>query len=70
MIDNLICWYSCLKIPKWQSEAVNRRRTDNTMAERKRTNNNNIQNTTQKAKDQATRTPLKIRVNSGSYWPK
>jgi len=28
-----------LKIPKGQSESVNRRRTDNTMAKRKRTNN-------------------------------
>ena len=28
-----------LKIAKMQSEAVNRRRTDNTMAERKSTNN-------------------------------
>jgi hypothetical protein len=26
-----------LKIPKWQSESVYRRRTDNTMAKRKRT---------------------------------
>jgi len=27
--------------------------------------NNNLQNTTQKTKDRATRTPLKIGVNSG-----
>ena len=33
-------WYEymkCLKIPKWRAESVNRRRTDNTMAKRKRT---------------------------------
>ena len=39
-----------LKIPKGQSEAVNRRKTDNTMVKRKRTNND-LQNTTQKTKD-------------------
>jgi len=39
-------------------EAVYRRRTDNTMANRKRTNND-LQNTTQKTKDRATRTPIK-----------
>ena len=33
-----------LKIPKRSSESVNRRRTDNTMAKRKRTNND-LQNT-------------------------
>ena len=47
-----------LKIPKG-SEAVNRRKTDNTMATKKRTNHN-LQNITQKTKDRATRTPLKI----------
>ena len=39
--------YTCkksLKIPKRSSESVNRRRTDNTMAKRKRTNND-LQNT-------------------------
>ena len=39
-------------------ESVIRKRTDNTMAKRKRTNND-LQNTTQKAKDRARRTPLK-----------
>ena len=39
-----------LKIPKGQSEAVNRRMTDNTMDEM---TNNDIQNTTQKTKDRA-----------------
>ena len=34
------------------------RRTENTMAKRKRTNND-LQNTTQKTKNRATRTPLK-----------
>ena len=48
-----------MKIPKWQSEAVNRR-TDNTMAKRKRTNND-VQNTTQKTTDLATRTPSENR---------
>jgi hypothetical protein len=46
-----------LKIPKG-SESVNRRKTDNTMATKKRTNHN-LQNITQKTKDRATRTPLK-----------
>jgi hypothetical protein len=41
-----------LKIPVWISEAVIRR-TDNTMAKIKRTNND-VQNTTQKTKDRAT----------------
>jgi predicted translin family RNA/ssDNA-binding protein len=41
-----------LKIPEWISEAVIRR-TDNTMAKIKRTNND-VQNTTQKTKDRAT----------------
>ena len=47
-----------LKIPKGKSEAVKRRRTDITMAKRKRTNND-LQNITQKSKDQAKQTPLK-----------
>jgi hypothetical protein len=47
-----------LKIPKG-SETVIRRKTDNTMATKKRTNHN-LQNITQKTKDRATRTPLKI----------
>jgi hypothetical protein len=47
-----------LKIPKGKSEAVKRRRTDTTMAKRKRTNND-LQNITQKSKDQAKQTPLK-----------
>ena len=44
-----------LKIPKGLSESVNRRRTDITMAKRKRTKH------THKTKDWATRTPLKTR---------
>jgi hypothetical protein len=43
-------------------ESVIRKRTDNTMAKRKRTNND-LQNTTQKAKDRATRIKLKPGVN-------
>ena len=42
-----------LKIRKWWSESVNRRRTDNSMTKRKRTNND-LQNTTQKTTDRAT----------------
>ena len=51
-----------LKIPKGQSESVNRRRTDNTMTIRI---NNDLQNATQKTKYRATQTPLKPGVNSG-----
>jgi len=47
-----------LKIPKGSWESVNRRRTDNTIAKRKRTNND-LQNITHKTKDRLTRTPLK-----------
>ena len=46
-----------LKIPNGQSETVYRRRTDNTMAKRKRTKG---QTTIDKTKDRVTRTPLKI----------
>ena len=40
----------CLKIPKGQSEAVNRRRTDNAMSKRKKDKrtNNDLQNIRQK----------------------
>jgi len=50
-----------LKIPKGQSEAVNQRRTDKTMVNRKKTKStdNEIQNTTQKTNDWATQTQLK-----------
>ena len=53
----LIHWKKSLKIPKGKSESVNRRRTDNTMAKRKSTNND--QQNTYKTKDRVTRTPLK-----------
>ena len=46
-----------LNIPKGLSEAVKWRRTDNTMAKTKRTNND-LQNSTQQTEDRATRTPL------------
>ena len=46
-----------------QSEVVNRRRTDNTMTKRKRTNND-LQSITLKTKNRATRNPLKLGVNS------
>ena len=56
-----------MKIPKG-SEAVNRWKTDNTMATKKRTNHN-LQNITQKTKDRATRTPLKTSgVAKPSAW--
>jgi hypothetical protein len=42
----------------------NQRRTNNTVAKRKRTNND-LQNNSQKTKDQATQTPLKI---GGELW--
>jgi hypothetical protein len=43
------------------SKAVNRIRTDNAMAKKKKgkRTNNDLQNITQKTKDRATRTPLK-----------
>jgi len=50
--------FESLNIPNGYSEVVNRRRTDSTVAKRKRTNNGQ-QNITQKTKDRATRTPLK-----------
>jgi hypothetical protein len=40
-------------IPRGLYEAINRRMTDNTMAKRKRTNND-LQNITQKTKDRTT----------------
>ena len=58
-----------LKIPKGQSEAVNRRRTDNTMAKRKRKkerSSNDLQSTTQKTKAWATQTSLITGVKSGA----
>jgi hypothetical protein len=43
------------------------RRTDNTMIKKGEIRtNNDLQNTTQKTKDRATRTPLKLGVNSGA----
>ena len=49
-----------LKIPKGQSESVYRRRTDNTMAKRKRTKGQTtINKVYKKTKDRVTRTPLK-----------
>jgi len=45
-----------LNIAKTKSEAVNRRKTDNEKRQR-----NDLQNNTQKTKDQTTRTALKIK---------
>ena len=47
-----------MKIPMGKSEAVNQR-TDNKMIKRKSTNND-LQNTTHKTKNQETQTALKI----------
>ena len=54
-----------LKIQKGQYKFVNRRRTDNTMTERKKDirTNNDLQNTTQKTKDRTTRSPLQTLVS-------
>ena len=49
--------YKMLNIPKELLNAITRRRADNAMAKRKRTNNN-LQNNTQKTKDGATRITL------------
>jgi len=48
-------------IPQMSKLFVYRRRTDNTMAKRKKykRTNNDLQNITHKTKDQVTRTPLK-----------
>jgi hypothetical protein len=64
----IVCWHftrnhwiskyvkKSLKIPNGQSESVNRRRTEHTMAKRKTTKRqNDLQNTTQKTKDRVTR---------------
>ena len=50
-----------LKIPKGQSESVYRRRTDNTMAKKKKVQKDKQRSTTHtyKTKDRETRTPLK-----------
>ena len=57
----------CLTKPKGQSESVYRR-TDNAMAKRKKEKrtNTDLQNATQKTKDRATRTPIKLRFDSGA----
>jgi hypothetical protein len=51
---------------KGQSESINGR-TDNTTAERKRTNND-LKNITQKTKDRVTRTPLTIGGELSCSW--
>jgi hypothetical protein len=60
----VMCHRKSLKMLKGSSKSVNRR-TDNTMAKRKRTNSH-LHNTTQKTKDPATQTPLKGGVNSNA----
>jgi hypothetical protein len=63
LVINSVINYKWRFDTKGKSEAVNRRRTDNTMAKRKSTRtNNDLQNTTQKTNDRATRTPLKTKV--------
>ena len=58
--DSVLCRKNGLKIPKGQSESVNRR-TDNTMAKRNkdRRTNNDLQNIPYKIKHRVIRTPLK-----------
>ena len=54
-----------LRIPKGYSESVNRRKTDNTMAERKEQKDKQRSTKhTYKTKDRVTRTSLKSGVNS------
>jgi hypothetical protein len=48
-------------MPRDKSEAVNRRRTDNTIKKDQRTNHD-PQNTTKKTKDLETRTPIRTAV--------
>jgi hypothetical protein len=73
ILTHVIKYKKSLEIPKGQSEPVNRRRTYNTMAKRKkhkRTNNDLQRSTkhTHNTKDRVTRTPLKIgRVISPSH---
>jgi len=54
-----------LKIPKGKPETVDQRKTDNKWGQRKKekSTHNNLQNTTEKTKDRATRIPTKI------WWP-
>ena len=52
-------------MPKGQSESVNRRWTDNTMAKRKK-KKYDIQNVTNTTKDIETQTPLKPEMNTGA----
>ena len=69
-------WYSCtstliqeeIEDTKEVIRIVYRKKTDNTMAKRKKhkRTNNDLQNTTQKTKDRVTRTPLKTGMNSGA----
>ena len=62
---SLISRKNSLKIPKGQSESVNWRRTDNTMAKRKSTKEQTTKHT-HKTKNRVTRTSLKTGVNSGA----
>ena len=57
-----------LKIPKGQYKSVNRRRTNNTMAKRKKENiriSNDLHKFTHKIRDRETRTPLNSCVPEG-----
>jgi len=59
---DLLNVYNSLKMQKGKSESVYRRRTDNTMAKRKKKQKDNQRSTkrTHKSKDRETRIPLKI----------
>jgi hypothetical protein len=61
-ILDLVFGKKSLKISKMFTKAVNGR-IDNTMTNKKRTNNN-LQSNTQKTKDWATGTPLKLGMNT------
>jgi hypothetical protein len=58
-----------MQIPKREYEAVNRRKTDNSITTTRKcykATNNNLQNTTKKINYRATRIPLKPEINSGA----
>ena len=57
-----------LKIPNELSDSVNRKRTDNTIAKRKKSKrtNNDLQDITHKTKDRITRNPFKAGIISSA----
>jgi len=58
-----------MQIPKREYEAVNRRKTDSSIATTRKcykATNNNLQNRTKEINDRATRIPLKPEINLGA----